>query len=117
MKVGNLAQLWSAQAMASGALTSKSLDVSYSDHAYVHATVTGASGLSGTLKLQYRLRDPGNAASATNWVDIPNSSQAVAGNGDYVWDITQPGGDDLQIVYAGTGTGTIDAKARKKVPA
>ena len=78
----------------------------------ITGTVSGASALNGTLKLQAS-NDLGfdNGATitgVTNWVDLASSSQAITANGSVQWNYNGAGFRWLRVVYTRTaGSGTL----------
>lgn len=78
------------------------------------AAVTQTSGtLAGTLKLQSSnnaFADNVNMDSNANavWVDIPNSSVAVSGSANVMWNTTDVFYESVRVVYtSSTGQGTF----------
>lgn len=99
----------------------------------IQAVISGGAAPTGTLSLEGScdsLDDPNQIpglrgtsieglplASAMNWTPIANSSQAVANNGNWVWNVADAGYEWVRLKWVfASGTGTLSARFKGKGP-
>lgn len=93
----------SGQSLGSS-FNSSSFSVGEFDRFAVKFKITGAAGLSGTLKLQCSVDD-------VDYVDVPDTSISVTGNNSYLISVTSFIFKYIRISYTSTaGTGSLEVK-------
>lgn len=93
-------------AAMTGNIESSVIDTSRITSVVFYAKWTGSPV--GSIKLQVSIDD-------VNYVDLPSSSQAVSGAGDFMWNVTDTNYDKIKVVYTFTsGSGTLNVQANGK---
>lgn len=89
-------------------LTTDVIDTSRLNAVVFFAKYTGAPV--GSLKLQVSVDN-------VNFVDLPDSPQAVSAAGQFMWNVTDTNYDKIRLVYTRTsGTGTLNVQVNAKGP-
>ena len=90
--------------------TSSAIELNQFSGISIMASVTASAAAVGSLKLQAS-NDWTAEASIVNWVDIASSSNAVAGNGSFLWNLNDSYYKWVRLVYTRTsGSGTLNAQ-------
>lgn len=101
-------QILTAQSMGAS-FNSAGIDISNFDNVNIQAKWTGTAE-AGTFKIQASSDSTLPCASATAWTDQSGTSQAIAADGDFMWNLASQGYRCVRLVYTrSAGTGTLNA--------
>jgi len=93
-------------ASMSADVESEVIDLSKTNGYCIYANFTGTPV--GSIKLQVSI-------DAINYVDLINSSTAIAAAGDIMWEVTNAFYDKVKVVYTRTsGTGVLNVQINGK---
>lgn len=98
-------------------ITSAGVDTSQFDNLSLQAKWTGitASTGSGTFKIQAANSLTSCTDAANTWTDQSGTSQAIAADGDFMWNLVGQGYRCVRLVYTrAAGTGTLNVTMNSK---